>query len=104
MDGSDYWTLTGDDGGLHRCRLLNCFQFGSKEYALLLRDRDVAPLPGQDGSGDEVGPTTVIMELIQNAAGEAIFRTIADDEEFQKVVAYLRELTSPECSGELDDA
>ena len=104
MDGSDCLTWTGDDGGLHRCRLLNCFQFGSKEYALLLRECDVAPLPGQDGSGDEVGPTTVIMELIQDAGGEAIFRTIADDEEFRKVVAYLRELTSPECSDELDDA
>lgn len=44
------------------------------------------------------------MELIQGASDDCTFRTIEDDEEFRKVVAFLRELTSPAGSDELDDA
>ena len=40
-------------------------------------------------------PNTVIMQLIQDGEGVTTFRTIKDDKEFQRVVAYVRELTNP---------
>ena len=79
-------TLESEDGRSYSCRILGVFEFESKEYALLLN-------LGDGGSEDEnkEGASTVIMQLIEKD-DQAIFRTIESDEEFDRVVAYVKEL------------
>jgi hypothetical protein len=44
---------------------------------------------GKEEGGDE--PSTVVMQLITKD-DQAVFRTIENDEEFDRVIAYVREL------------
>lgn len=79
-------TLESEDGRSYACRILGVFEFDNKEYALLLN------LGDQEGEGEaKEGASTVIMQLIEKD-DQAIFRTIESDEEFEKVVAYVKEL------------
>lgn len=86
-------TLESEDGRSYACRILGVFQFDNKEYALLLN-------MGEGENEEDVakdGASTVIMQLIEQD-DQAIFRTIESDEEFEKVVAYVKELAN-----EMDD-
>lgn len=78
-------TLEGEDGRSYVCRILGLFEFEEKEYALLLNMGEA----GKEQQEEE--PSTVVMQLItQN--DQAVFRTIQNDEEFDRVIAYVREL------------
>jgi uncharacterized protein YrzB (UPF0473 family) len=78
-------TLEGEDGHSYVCRILGLFEFEEKEYALLLNMGEA----GKEEGGDE--PSTVVMQLITKD-DQAVFRTIENDEEFDRVIAYVREL------------
>ncbi|MGI9516895.1 MAG: DUF1292 domain-containing protein [Pirellulaceae bacterium] len=67
-------TLTGDDGSEIECQLLDIISFEDREYAVLLADDGV-----------------IIMGMVESSDGSH-FQTIEDDEEFERVAAYVREL------------
>jgi hypothetical protein len=81
-------TLESEDGRSYACRILGVFEFDNKEYALLLNLGDGE---GEEKNEDKDGASTVIMQLIEKD-DQAIFRTIESDEEFDRVVAYVKEL------------
>ena len=69
-------TLEGEDGHSYVCRILGLFEFEEAGKA-------------EEEGGDE--PSTVVMQLITKD-DQAVFRTIENDEEFDRVIAYVREL------------
>jgi uncharacterized protein YrzB (UPF0473 family) len=77
-------TLEGEDGRSYVCRILGLFEFDEKQYALLLNLGE----PGKEG---EEEPSTVVMKFFARG-GQAVFRIIEDDEEFDKVINFVREL------------
>ena len=87
-------TLESEDGKAYSCKILGVFEFDNKEYALLLNIGD-----GTEEETAESG-STVIMQMIEQD-DQAIFRTIESDEEFERVVAYVKELAM-EITGEDD--
>lgn len=74
-----------EDGNVINFRLFDIIEFENKEYALLL------PAETEDEDDDEI----VIMRLVKEDE-EYSFETIDDDEEFDKVSAYLEELGEEE--------
>lgn len=78
-------TLESDDGRSYDCKILGVFDFDSKQYVLLLN------LDESDADGEK--ESTVIMELIEKD-DQAIFRTIESDDEFERVVSYIKEMAS----------
>jgi uncharacterized protein YrzB (UPF0473 family) len=76
-------TLESEDGRAYVCKILGVFNYESKEYALLLKMAD-------GGEEDTDGESTVIMQLIEKD-DQAIFRTIESDEEFERVVAFVKD-------------
>jgi uncharacterized protein YrzB (UPF0473 family) len=79
-------TLEGENGEAYTCRILGVFELDGREYALLLKLGNQASV-GDDKEDD----STVIMRLVQQG-DQAIFRTIENDEEFERVVAYVKAL------------
>lgn len=78
------------DGNVVSFNLFDIFEFENKEYALLI------PLGStEEGVDLEDDEDLVIMRLI-NENDEYSFETIDDDEEFDKVSAYLEELGEEE--------
>lgn len=73
-----------EDGNVINFRLFDIIEFENKEYALLL-----------PAEGDEEDDEIVIMKLIKEDEDYS-FETIDDDEEFDKVSAYLEELGEEE--------
>jgi hypothetical protein len=82
-------TLESEDGRSYACRILGVFEFDNKEYALLLNLGDQEN--EAEAKVEPDGTSTVIMQLIEKD-DQAIFRTIESDEEFERVVAYVKEL------------
>jgi hypothetical protein len=82
-------TLTGEDGSAYACRVLSTFEFEDKQYALTLT---VGEGEGQ-GAVPEQAAVTVLMRLIEKGE-QAIFRTIEDDAEFERAMAYLKDVAS----------
>ncbi len=78
-------TLESDDGKSYDCKILGVFDFDSKQYVLLLNV--------DESEADENKESTVIMELIEKD-DQAIFRTIESDEEFERVVSYIKEMAN----------
>lgn len=88
-------TLEGiEDGHSYVCRILGLFEFDEKQYALLLNLGE----PGKEGERE---PTTVVMKFFARG-GQAVFRIIEDDEEYDKVINFVRELAQ-EVDAEPDD-
>lgn len=73
-----------EDGNIINFRLFDIIEFENKEYALLL-----------PAEGDEEEDEIVIMRLVKEDEDYS-FETIDDDEEFDKVSAYLEELGEEE--------
>jgi hypothetical protein len=93
-------TLESEDGKSYACRILGVFDFEEKEYALLLNLGDAEnPSEPDENSKDA---STVIMQLIEKD-DQAIFRTIESDEEFERVVAYVKELATDMGTDEDDE-
>lgn len=76
---SNIITLTGEGGHEYSCEILDIFEFDGQEYGLLLK------------LGDE--SSTVLMRLVTRGE-DAVFRTIEDDAEFERVTAFIRELAN----------
>src|SRR5262245_10429432 len=95
MSEEDLITLLGDDGVEHVCRVLGVFDLEEQEYALVL---DLGE-PGAEPPERE--PDAVLMRLMEQD-GEAVFRTIEDDEEFTRVSTYVKELAA-DVDGEEDE-
>ncbi len=76
-------TLESEDGRSYVCKILGVFNYENKEYALLLKMAD-------GGEEEADGESTVIMQLIEKD-DQAIFRTIESDEEFERVVAFVKD-------------
>src|SRR5262245_19524245 len=88
-------TLTSEDGRQHACRVLTIFDFEEKEYALLQR---VGEGDGGGGAGTP-GADVVLMQFIEQE-GQPVFRTIESDDEFERVIAYVKAMASgPQGSG-----
>ncbi len=84
-------TLESEDGKSYACRILGVFEFDRKEYALLLNLGDVEN--PEEPAEENKDSSTVIMQLIEED-NQATFRTIESDEEFERVVAYVKELAT----------
>ncbi len=91
-------TLEGEDGHSYVCRILGLFEYEEKEYALLLNMGEA----GKTEENTDEEPNTVVMQLITKD-DQAVFRTIENDEEFERVINYVRELAN-EMEGDEEDA
>lgn len=69
--------LTGTDGSVTRCKLLDLVSFGGNEYGVLLTADDEEKL--------------VVMRY-ETSDKESTFRTIEDDDEFERVTRFIQEL------------
>ena len=82
--------VTDDDGSVIKCELYDIIEFEEKQYALLV---EVSEKENEDE------PELVLMRLVENGdSDEVFFETIEDDEEFERVQAYIESL--PEDDGE----
>lgn len=90
----EFITLQGEDGQDYPCQILQIFDYNNKEYALLLHMGEQEA----NGAGEE-GGSLVVMRLDQQGE-QAIFQTIESEEEFQKVVAYVEEMSKGMCDDE----
>lgn len=73
--------ITDDDGTVLRCELYDIIEYEGKSYALLL----------EENSADSEDPEVVLMKYVEEGE-EVFFETIDDDEEFEKVQAYIETL------------
>lgn len=76
-----------ENGNLIKFELFDIIQFEDKEYALLL--------PGDEKDREENDSEIVVMHLVQEEDGYS-FETIEDDEEFEKVAAYIESIDDEE--------
>jgi uncharacterized protein YrzB (UPF0473 family) len=79
-------TLDGQDGQTYTCKILCVFEHENKEYALLQNMSEV-------GSEEKADDSPVIMQLVQEN-DQAVFRVIEDDQEFDRVVEYIKQLAN----------
>jgi CYTH domain-containing protein len=70
-----------EDGSVIKCELYDIIEFEGKEYGLLVEESDL--------EDDE--PEVVLMRYIEEGE-EVFFEPIEDDEEFEKVQAYVESL------------
>lgn len=78
--------ITDDDGSVIKCELYDIVEFEDKQYALLV-----------EVENKEEEPEVVLMKYVEEGE-DVYFETIDDDEEFEKVQAYIESL-----SEELED-
>ncbi len=83
-------TLEGEDGTSHQCQVLDVIKFEGREYGILLKLKNEDD--AEDDEDDEDEESLVIMHLIEKD-DQSIFRIIEDDDEFQRVVAFVEDLT-----------
>lgn len=81
LDEENVIEITDDDGTVLRCELYDIIEFEGQQYALLL----------EEDSADSEDPEVVLMKYIEEG-DEAYFETIDDDDEFEKVQAYVETL------------
>ncbi len=76
--------ITDEDGSTIKCELYDIIEFEEKQYALLVE---------VDADESEEEPELVLMRLIENGdSDEVFFETIDDDDEFERVQAYIENL------------
>ena len=82
------FTLQGDGGEAHVCRMLGLFDFEELRYALLLNLGE----PGKEGEED---PSTVVMRFSTRGEGadeQAVFSIIENDDEYDRVIDFIQKL------------
>ena len=80
--------ITDEDGSTIKCELYDIIEFEEKQYALLVE---------VDADESEEEPELVLMRLIENGdSDEVFFETIDDDDEFERVQAYIENLPEEE--------
>lgn len=84
--------VTDDDGTVIQCELYDIIEFEEKQYAILVE---------VDSKEEGEEPELVLMRIIENAdSDEVFFETIEDDEEFEKVQAYIESLPEEDIEDE----
>jgi Protein of unknown function (DUF1292) len=73
-------TLTDADGQPQPARIFSVFPFEGQEYALLAKV--------DDPEAASAGPLT-LMRIVERGE-EAVFQSIESDEEFERVMAFIR--------------
>ncbi len=73
-----------DDGTVIKCELYDIIEFEGNQYALLV-----------EAESDEEEPEVVLMRYTEEGE-ESFFETIDNDEEFEKVSAYIESLEEEE--------
>ena len=68
-----------EDGSIIKCEIYDVIDFENKTYALLI------PL-GEDDDDTEV----IVMEYVEDDEDNAHFQTIDDEDEFNRVCAYVQ--------------
>lgn len=76
--------ITDEEGNTLKCKLYDIIEYENKQYAVLLE---------AEIEDDEA--EMVLMRYMEED-GESIFETIVDDEEFEKVSAYIESLEDEE--------
>lgn len=72
--------IVDDDGTVIKCELYDIIEFENKQYALLI-----------ESETEEEEPEVVLMRYTEEGE-ESYFETIDDDDEFEKVSAYIETL------------
>lgn len=72
--------ITDDDGTVIKCELYDIIEYENKQYALLV-----------ETDSEEEEPEVVLMRYTEEGE-ESYFETIDDDDEFEKVSAYIETL------------
>ncbi len=72
--------IVDDDGTVIKCELYDIIEFENKQYALLV-----------ESETEEEEPEVVLMRYTEEGE-ESYFETIDDDDEFEKVSAYIETL------------
>ena len=70
-----------EDGSIIKCEIYDVIDFENKTYAFLI------PL-GEDDEDTEV----IVMEYVQTSEDDGYFQNIDDEEEFNRVCAYIESL------------
>ena len=84
--------VTDEDGSIIKCELYDIIEFEEKQYALLVE---------VDSENSEEEPELVLMRLIENGdSDEVFFETIEDDDEFERVQAYIESLPEEDTEDE----
>lgn len=79
--------IYGEDGKIVKCEIYDVIDFEEKTYALLL------PI-GEDEEDDDA--EVIVMEYVEEGDDEAYFQNIDDENEFQRVCAYIESLEDEE--------
>lgn len=79
--------IYGEDGKIVKCEIYDVIDFEEKTYALLL------PI-GEDEEDDDA--EVIVMEYVEEGEDEAYFQNIDDENEFQRVCAYIESLEDEE--------
>ena len=90
-------TLEGEDRTLHNCKIVDIIEFDGQCYGVLLKFKSEGSL-ATSGGDKAVDDALVIMRLIQRH-DHSIFTTIESDDEFEKVLAYVEQLSIASARG-----
>lgn len=80
IDEENIIEITDDDGTVIKCELFDIIEFEGSQYALLL-----------EADNKEEDPEVVLMKYIEEG-DDVFFEAIEDDEEFERVQAYVESL------------
>jgi uncharacterized protein YrzB (UPF0473 family) len=87
---------TDEDGKEHRFQMIDMIEVEGCQYGLLLylTAEDAAGEPG-----DDMNEEVVVMRILEEN-GEHVFEAIEDEDEFERVVAYVEQMDTEEDEGE----
>lgn len=83
-------TLEGDDGSSHECEILDVFEYGEHEYAILLK------LDEDNLEERKIKENCLIIMRLIRKGEQSIFQTIEDDTEFDNVKNYIESFARDE--------
>ena len=90
---------TDEEGNIHLFERLDEIEVEGKDYALLIyrgQHEGDANLPVQIEVEDDEDEEVIIMRLTKDEDGADIFENIDDEDEFEKVAAYIESLQDEE--------
>lgn len=82
----NYVEIINDDGEVIKCEVYDVVEFEEKTYALLLPT---------DEEEEEEDAEVIVMEYVEEG-DECYFQSIDDEDEFQRVCAYIESLDDEE--------
>lgn len=79
-----------EDGSVIKCEIYDVIEFENKTYALLIPE-------GEDSEDAEV----IVMEYVEEDEDNGFFRTIEDEDEFNRVCEYVQSAEEDFDEGEM---